>query len=154
VSETDPDEPTGLPIDSDVYDHLRAVDADVPAGVYRVVGVAPESVTLVRVGDSDGRRVHTGEVVTVDVPLAGFERADDPDRNRPVGAVIRSALSGLYWSVRAFGSSLLAHPLASALALTLLVAGSVVERALPDPAPIVLVVAGTLALAYVGGGHL
>jgi hypothetical protein len=44
-----------------VYDHLRPTAperAGVNPGVYRVVGTDP--VTLLRVGDADGRRVTTG----------------------------------------------------------------------------------------------
>ncbi|MFC6756532.1 hypothetical protein ACFQER_07320 [Halomicroarcula sp. GCM10025894] len=44
-----------------VYDHLRSTDPDDDDAVYRVVGTRPESVTLLRVSDGDGRRANTGK---------------------------------------------------------------------------------------------
>jgi hypothetical protein len=74
-----------------VSDHYRASDgtAGVDNGVYRVVGTADETVTLLRVGDADGRRVHTGEIETVEPDaLTAFEPAENPDGNRsPLRAI-------------------------------------------------------------------
>ena len=62
------------------YDHYRAGSSDpIPAGVYRVVGTG-EEIALLRVGDSEGLRVRTGEVVTVSRDTVGqFEDAPNPD---------------------------------------------------------------------------
>jgi hypothetical protein len=64
------------------YTHYRApADGPVEPGIYRVVGRDDDSVTLLRVADSDGRRAVTGEVTAVDRSRLGeFESADDPDR--------------------------------------------------------------------------
>lgn len=71
------------------YDHVR-VDADgpIPAGIYRVVGTGAE-VTLLQVGDSDGRRVTTGEVVHVaQTSVEQFETAENPDSGVSLGDVL------------------------------------------------------------------
>ncbi|WP_254523410.1 hypothetical protein [Natrinema caseinilyticum] len=68
-----------------IRDHVRPIEADRPDGIYRVVGTSREAVTLLRVGDADGRRVSTGEIVTVSADdLEGFDRAENPDGNRPL----------------------------------------------------------------------
>lgn len=74
-----------------------------PPGVYRVVGTG-DPVALLRVGDADGRRVTTGEVVRVDhVALdASFERADDPDAGIHPIRGLANAASGFYWQFRRF----------------------------------------------------
>lgn len=139
------------------YDHLRAADADHPEGVYRVVGTGGDRVTLLRVGDADGRRIHTGETVTVErAAFDGFEPAPNPDGNRPLGRALVSGLETAYWSVRAFGQQLRAHPVAAAVAGLLVVAGGLGESYLPLPEVAfgALLLAGGLLLAYVGGGRL
>lgn len=80
-----------------------ATERSVPAGVYRVVGTG-DPVALLRVGDADGRRVTTGEVVrvaraTVD---ASFEPADDPDAGIHPIRTLANAASGFYWQFRRF----------------------------------------------------
>lgn len=140
-----------------VHDHLRPIDADLPDGVYRVVGTADATVTLLFVVDADGERIHSGEVRTVARgDLDGFERVDRPDGTRPVGRVGVSLLETAYWSVRAFVKQLAAHPLPSAAAAALVLAGSVGGRAasLPDPVFGVSILVGSLGLAYVGSGRL
>ena len=137
-----------------VYDHVRPTGTH-PDGVYRVVGVTDERVTLLRVADADGRRAHTGETLTV--PLAEFEQfdtAENPDGNRSLGAALAAAPKTAYWSVRAFVEQLLAHPGQAAVALAVLVAGAAGESVLPFPDIVfgVLIFAGALGLAYVGGG--
>jgi len=88
-----------------VYDHHRVGDgADGRSGVYRVVGVDDESgtVTLLRVGDSDGGRV-TGEPVRL--PRERFDSlgpAENPDENRGLADSVASFPETAYWSVRAF----------------------------------------------------
>ncbi|WP_197428449.1 hypothetical protein [Halapricum sp. CBA1109] len=82
-----------------VSDHLRPTDADVPDGVYRVVGTT-DGVTLLRVGDADGRRVVTGEVRTVP-DATGFEAAENPAGNRSLGRTVAGVPQTLYWQLRA-----------------------------------------------------
>jgi hypothetical protein len=65
-------------------EHYRvAADAggsSLAPGVYRVVGVDDERVTLLAVGTPDGDRVHTGRIERVDrAALAAFEPTDSPD---------------------------------------------------------------------------
>lgn len=86
-----------------VGDHYRPTAADRTADVHRVVGAADE-VTLLRVTDDDGRRVHTGELrrVTREALDAEFEPADDPDAGFSPISAVRNAFQGLYWQVRKF----------------------------------------------------
>ena len=76
------------------YDHYRLADADVVAanatpGIYRVVGTDDEAITLLRVAGADGRRRHTGDLLTVDDgTLSAFEPAENPDGNRPISATL------------------------------------------------------------------
>jgi hypothetical protein len=143
------------------YDHYRLADADVvPAdatpGIYRVVGTDDESVTLLRVTDGDGRRRHTGELLTIDdETLSAFEPTENPDGNRALGATIASQLDGLVWQLRAFGQSLADRPVLSTAAGIVLAAGLVGEQfvAGPDWWFGVAVFAGSLGLAAIGS-HL
>ncbi|WP_049901646.1 hypothetical protein [Halococcus agarilyticus] len=142
-----------------VYDHLRPTDADGShqPGIYRVVGTSEDDVTLLRVGDADGRRVHTGEIVTVpNDARSGFEPAENPDGNRSVGVALASLSENAYWSLRTFAGSLATHPFASAVALALLVTGWFGEGVLElsDAALSGLVLAGAFGLAYIGSGRL
>jgi len=90
--------------DPTVYDHLRSTDPDDDGSVYRVVGTDADGVTLLRVSDGDGRRAHTGEVITVPRDaFDAFETAGNPDGNRSVVATLRSAVSGGYWALRSSG---------------------------------------------------
>lgn len=86
-----------------VGEHYRPVDGDHDPGVYRVVGV-PDDVTLLRVADGDGRRVHAGEIshAPVDALETDFEAVDDPDAGFSPVALVRNQLQGLYWQVRKF----------------------------------------------------
>ncbi len=71
------------------YDHVRvSAQGPVPAGIYRVVGTG-EKVTLLRVGDAEGRRETTGEVVQVSrSAYDGFETAPNPDSGFSVGSLL------------------------------------------------------------------
>jgi hypothetical protein len=124
-------------------DHHRPTDADERAGVYRVVGADGDGVTLLRVGDDDGRRVHTGELTRVR-SLDGFAPADAPSGGATTNLT--------YWTARAFAAELAARPAASAVALALVAAGAVAD--LPGPLGAVALVAGSLGAAYVGSGRL
>jgi hypothetical protein len=87
-----------------VYDHLRSTDPDDDDAVYRVVGTASGTVTLLRVSDGDGRRANTGEVLTISrAALDSFEAADNPDGNRGLLGTVRSAAGAGYWALRAGG---------------------------------------------------
>lgn len=139
-----------------VSDHLRPTDGTVPDGVYRVVGTDDASVTLLRVGDADARRVNTGEVHRVARDdLDGFERAENPDGNRAGGAMLVGAVEVLYWSVHAFGRQLLRKPLPTTAALALVVGGTLGDSFVSAPEPVFdgLLVLGALGLALVGSGR-
>ena len=87
------------------YDHYRAgPDAPIPAGVYRVVGLPNGTVTLLRVGDADGRRRVTGRIESVDRDtLATMDPADDPDSGVGLRDLIDPLVAPcrlLYWNVR------------------------------------------------------
>jgi hypothetical protein len=139
------------------YEHVVPTDADYPDGVYRVVGTGDGTVTLLRVTDADGRRAHTGELVSVDADaLDGFTAADPPPADRSLGSAVASSLATGYWSVRAFGRELRAHPLPTAVAVAVALVGAVGDAAtsLPDAPAGGLLLLGSLALAYVGSGRL
>lgn len=139
------------------YDHVRPTDSSFPQGVYRVVGTESESVTLLLVGDDDGRRINTGRVVTVNVAeFERFEPAENPDGNRRAAAALVSVPKTVYWSLRAFVQQLGAHPFWALLAFGLLLLGNVGDRFvdLPDPLATVLVAVGAVLLAVAGSGRL
>jgi hypothetical protein len=140
----------------DCYDHVRPTDANDADGVYRVVGVTEERVVLLRVGEADGRRVHTGDLRVVDRDgLDRFEPAANPDGNRPLGAAVASTVSTAHWSLRSFGRQLAARPEPTTLAAAVVLAGLLGGHvgALPDVVAGGLAVVGSLALAYVGSGR-
>jgi hypothetical protein len=142
--------------DRDVYDHVRLTGIDHPDGIYRVVGVRDDEVTVLRVGDADGRRVHSGEVRTFDADeLEAATSAPNPDGNRPLGATVRAALTMPYWVGRAFVQQLLTRPGLSALAVGLLLVGVVGGQTgqIPESVEIGMVLVGGLALAYLGSGR-
>lgn len=86
--------------DPSVHDHLRAVDAPYPPGVYRVVGRG-EGLRLLRVTDGDGDRVNTGQVYDVRPDdLAGFEPAEDPDAGLSPLSTLKSGVEGVGSMVR------------------------------------------------------
>ncbi|QLG47400.1 hypothetical protein [Natrinema halophilum] len=140
-----------------IRDHLRPTDADCQDGIYRVVGTSQRAVTLLRVGDADGRRINTGDLVTIGMDdLDGFEPAENPDGNRPLGTALAVNLKMIYWSVRVFAHQLAAHPLSSTAAGILLLAGYGGEEivALPNIVQSISVLIGSLGLVYVGSGRL
>jgi hypothetical protein len=139
-----------------VYDHARPTD-DHPAGIYRVVGTGDERVTLLRVADADGTRVHTGELLTVsETEFRAFETAENPDSNRSLGARLASVPETLYWQFRTFGDNLAANPLPAAVALAVLAfgAGGDAVVSLPELAFGAFIIAGSLGLAVVGSGRV
>jgi len=140
-----------------IYDHYRLIGGDYPQGIYRVVGTTEEAVTVLRVGDADGRRVNTGEVYAVPIAeFTTFETAENPDGNRSPGGAFRSSLKSGYWGLRAFLGQLAANPGPAAVALVLVAAGLFGEGRLSAP-PLLLdvsVLVGSLLLVYAGSGRL
>ena len=140
-----------------VYDHLSPTNIDYPDGIYRVVGISGEGITLLRVADADGRRVNTGEIITVSYDdLDGFDPTENPDGNRPLGSALTSGVEMVYWSLRVFVQQLAAHPLLTVLAFAFISAGYFGEAILPLPevVPDILTIVGALGLAYIGSGRL
>ncbi|MFB6256685.1 MAG: hypothetical protein ABEH58_08195 [Haloplanus sp.] len=140
-----------------LHDHVRPVDADAPAGVYRVVGVGDGTVTLLRVTDADGNRRHTGRTITVDAEtFADFLPVDPPTRSPSAVEATASALELTYWSIRAFARELATRPLMTAVSLALILFGFVGDGAvsLPDPVFGGLILVGSLVLASIGSGRL
>ena len=139
----------------DIYDHLRSTDPDDDDTIYRVVGTATGSVTLLRVADGDGRRANTGKVRTVSrEALSAFEPAENPDGNRGLGTRLASVFKMVYWSLRTFVGSLAANPVPAVVALALVAAGSLTGTPLPDAVSTALVFVGIFALSYIGSGRL
>lgn len=135
------------------YDHLRPVDADCPDGTYRVVGTGDESVTLLLVADAEGRRRHTGELITVDADAMGtFEAAENPDGNRSAASAATDRLPTVYWEVRAFLHELVVAPLPTAVGGLAIVAGLQGMVPLPSELQGGLILAGSLLIAVVGSG--
>ena len=114
------------------YDHVRSDGTTIDTGTYRVVGVPEGQVTLLRVADEGGRRVHEGKVVSVDRDeYDRLETAANPDRPSLVVS-LALALAG--------GGLVLAEILADLLPMA---AGAVGVDVLAD----VLVVACALVFA-------
>lgn len=139
--------------DASVSDQVRVDSEPYTPGVYRVVGVDDDTVTLLRVSDADGTRAHTGETITVDAAeFADFEPAEPtaPGAVPRLAALVETA----YWSIRAFGQQLAAHPLPAIVAGTVVAFGALGDAfvSLPDPAFGALIFVGSLGLAYVGNG--
>ena len=140
-----------------VYDHFVSTDTAHSDGIYRVVGTSEDSVTLLRVANADGRRSHTGRIVTVSHgALDSLVPVENPDGNRPLGETVSSALETAYWSARVFVQQLAAHPLMTVLALTFITTGYFGEGIGPlsDGVSSILVVVGSLLLAYIGSARL
>lgn len=137
-----------------VNDHYRPTAAEHPAGTYRVVGTPDGTVTLLRVGDADGTRVHTGDLTHVDSEaFDGFEPTKPPTR-RSLGTRLSSAARTGYWSVRSFVRSAAARPIISVAALAAMVAGVAGETVLGDVLATALLLAGSFVLAAAGSGRL
>ncbi|MFA9516868.1 hypothetical protein ACERIT_06580 [Halopenitus sp. H-Gu1] len=140
----------------DLYAHYKATDVDIPAGVYRVVGRGEASVTLLRVGEPDERRVHTGELVTVDLEtIDNLRPCENPDGNRPIGEAIKSKFEAGYWSLRVFIQQLAANLLPTTIALLLILGGKFGDQliSLPDVVFGGFILVGSLGLAYIGSGR-
>lgn len=140
-----------------VYDHYRPTDAAYPDGTYRVVGVGDGTVTLLRVSDADGRRANTGELVSVArEEFDAFDPTENPDGNRPLTASTESAVQTAYWSIRAVGRELAAHPRPAAVAGAFVLFGAFGDQfwRVPEAALGASILVGSLGVAYVGSGRL
>ena len=140
-----------------VYDHYSSTDTDSSDGIYRVVGTSEDGVTLLRVGNANGQRINTGEIITVrGDDLDRFDPAENPDGNRPLGDAVKSMTGMVYWSLRVFVQQLAAHPLMTLLAVAVLAVGNFGDGIVPvpDSAFGILIVVGSLGLAYIGSGRL
>lgn len=140
-----------------LYDHHSPINSEYSAGVYRVVGVNEEGVTLLRVANSDGTRLHTGIIISVsECEFNGFAPAENPDGNRSIWDAAVSSGEMLYWSVRVFAQQLAQHRLKTGGALALLATGYFGEGVLPLPNPILtaMILVGSLGLAYIATGRL
>lgn len=87
-------------LDVTVGEHVEYSGSGHAPGVYRVVGIDEESVTLLRVTDGDGTRRATGAVVTVERPLVDFQSAPDPDAGIDPVRWLRNQLQGAVWELR------------------------------------------------------
>ncbi|SDJ19671.1 hypothetical protein SAMN05216226_10182 [Halovenus aranensis] len=140
-----------------IYEHYRPAEGTLPAGIYRVVGTTEDDVKLLHVGDADGHRINTGKLHTVsDEAFDCFERAENPDGNRPLGETLAAPVVASYWGLRAFLGQLVANPVPSVVALFLIGAGVFGEGRLSVPALLIDVssILGILLLVYAGSGRL
>jgi hypothetical protein len=141
----------------ELYTHFRVDCGEYPDGIYRVVGVSAESVTLLRVGDPDGRRANTGELIRVGIDdIAGLEAARNPDGNRPLAENVSQALAAVYWSSRTFVGSVIRNPVPASISGIVLLVGIFGERIASGPELVfdLLVLVGAVGLAVVGSGRL
>lgn len=140
-----------------VFNHVQLTEKDCPDGIYRVVGTPKGVVTLLRVGDSDGQRMHTGELVKIsEDEFDEIPTAENPDGNRPLRALIASHFEMIHWSVRVFCQQLATHPIPATVAVTLIGFGAQGDLLVPIPDMIQggLILVGSLGLAYIGSGRL
>jgi hypothetical protein len=141
-----------------LYDHFQVSSGDYPNGIYRVVGVGEDTVTLLKIGDEDGRRVHTGEIITLELDeVEKLDRVTDPEPNQRTSAVVKSVLETGYWSLRVFARELAKHPIPTVIAAVFVLLGYSGGGILPSFSSTVsglLVILGSLGLAYIGSGRL
>jgi hypothetical protein len=76
-----------------VSEQYRPTNGAAEDGVYRVVGTDDDSVTLLQVGDEDGRRVHTGDVTAVS--RATFDEEFTPAADPESGGRLSRAVAGV-----------------------------------------------------------
>lgn len=77
-------------------------DGALDAGTFRVVGVGPDEVTLLRVTDASGRRVNSGELVAV--PREAFDSLDAAENPDETGALSTWGMAALGALLAAAGS--------------------------------------------------
>jgi hypothetical protein len=141
-----------------VYDHFQVRSGDYPTGTYRVVGVREETVTLLKIGDEEGRREHTGDIITLGLDeVEALDRIEEPELDQRTSAAIKSVLEMGYWSLRVFTRELAKHPIPTAIAAVLVLLGYFDGGILPSFSSTVsglLIMLGSLSLAYIGSGRL
>jgi len=140
-----------------VGDHLATDHPEYRSGVYRVVGTDNQQLTLLLVGDSNGSRIYTGEVITVgESALGSFEPAEQPLSDRSVTGTVLSGLSIGYWSLRANARQLRVRPTRTATVAVLLGGGLLLDRfnLVSEPVASIAVVAGSVLFVLVATGRL
>jgi hypothetical protein len=143
------DREPGPASDPEPGDHYRANgDGPVPTGYYRVVGRDSEGVTLLHVGDGEGRRRHTGRVESVDRSrLDALDDAEAPE------AGVRAGLTGfferLWLPVRLIPGNLRDRP-GQALLGAALLASAVAGPALLDLPSVVFAASNLLGALLLG----
>ncbi|RNJ26602.1 hypothetical protein [Halosegnis longus] len=140
-----------------VGDHLATDHRDYRSGVYRVVGVGDRQVTLLVVGDEEGKRLHTGEVVSVPrSALDDFAAVEPPTRRQSLRESIQAGRSIGYWSLRSNARQLRARPTQTAVVALLLGGGLLLDvlNLAPETVTAALVVAGSLLFVFVATGRL
>lgn len=136
--------------DPAVGDYLRPTAED-EREIYRVVGTDESRVTVLRVTDADGRRAHTGEVVTIPrTAVDSYEQCDPPDATQSLG----DALTTAYWSVVASARRARERPVVTVVGVVAVGVGSFGDGLLPDALATGAVVAGCLVVAAVVAGCL
>ena len=133
------------------FDHVRPTDDSLNSGVYRVVGTTDEHVTLLRVADADGRRRHTGDLVTVaSAARSSLEPADNPDEHRPFADAVAGRLDGFWWSLRVLGRTVVERPIPGTAAAALVVVGLFGDPyvPIPDYGDAALFIAGAVTLVF------
>ncbi|PSP37641.1 hypothetical protein BRC71_11830 [Halobacteriales archaeon QH_7_65_31] len=140
-----------------VGDHLATNHPEYRSGVYRVVGTDNQRLTLLLVGDSGGKRIHTGLVISVDrSTLDSFEPAEQPLPDRSVTETVLSGLSIGYWSLRANARQLRVRPIRTAAVAVLLAGGLLLDRLdlVPEIVASAAVVTGSVLVVLVATGRL
>jgi len=130
-------------------DHYRANgEGSLPPGYYRVVGRNGECVTLLHVGDKEGRRRHTGRVESVDrSDLAALDAAEAPASS--AGAGVASVVEALWLSLRMVPGNLRDRPAQVLLAVVLL-GGAALGPAFVAAPPLVFEAADLLGALLLG----
>jgi hypothetical protein len=140
-----------------LYDHVEVPNSDHSAGIYRVVGTTDDTVTLLHVADADGRRIHSGRIVSVSHDTyQQLPTASNPDGGGSITDLLASLPATGYWAVRGSARQLSASPLRTLLAVAAVAVGAVGPRALPV-SPLVLdglLLGGILALVVIGEGRV
>lgn len=117
-----------------VSEQYRPTNGVAEEGIYRVVGTDGESVTLLRVGDEDGTRVHTGDVTSVSRTTFDdeFTPAAEPDSGGRLSLVLAGVGIGFLVAAALSWASLFTTPatpgVLAVLGLALLLLGRVTDR--------------------------
>lgn len=131
MSDPSPESNAGSNVASDtasvpaIGDTYRAgEDAPVPAGYYQVVGRDETAVTLLRIGDEEGRRRNTGRIESVDRSALDTLEAAEAPRVDSLGRTT-DVLEALWLSLRMVPENLRDRPAPALLGVALLVVAAV-----------------------------